>query len=156
MSLWKVMKLVSDLCTSATVFMCTFTMRLPCTIRIQKGFQVQLLFHELKATSSSFTTRNTSFWFAGAEPSARPGFPGDLTGFSSHSPWPDCACARSIHRKMPPGGLGFASNVHLALGKKSKCEEEGKILLPLSQRHPNAKEMCALDVDHNPWWSGHH
>lgn len=57
---------------------------------------------------------------------------------------------------MPPGGLGFASNVHLALGKKSKCEEEGKILLPLSQRHPNAKEMCALDVDHHPWWSGHH
>lgn len=123
-------------------------------LRIQKGFQVPLLFQKLTATSSSSVMRNVSFRFAGAKPSGKARFPR----------WPNRVLIyldQTVHvpiqvtERCRPGGLGFASNVHLVLGKKSKCEEEGEILLPLSQRHPHAKEMCALDGDRHLWWSGH-
>lgn len=91
--------------------------------------------------------RNVSFRFAGAKP-----------GGKAMSPqWPDRALfyleqtvripIQWVQRRCP-SGLGFASNVHLVLGKKSKCEEkeEGKIILPLLQRHPNANAMSALSV----------
>lgn len=58
-----------------------------CKIRIKKktqtSFQVQILFHKLKDTSSSSMTRKVIFRFKGANVSSKDMFQVDLTGFFS-------------------------------------------------------------------------
>lgn len=82
-------------------------MQLPCTVRIQRGFQVQLLLHKLKATSSSCTARNVSFRFAGAKPSGKamfPRWPDRVLVYLDQTVW----LPIQLVWKRCPCGLGFA------------------------------------------------
>lgn len=72
---------------------------------LKKRFQVQILFHKLKDTSSSSMTRKVILRFEGANPKGKVMFQADLTGFFLPCSDCSCGCAHSTSMEKMPNWL---------------------------------------------------